>query len=71
MLDGIPTTDRIMATSEGFDASINEQVQELSKVCTTQVAPLCAVLGGLLGNGIIKVISGKGEPASNTMLFNG
>eukprot|EP00529_Nitzschia_sp_RCC80_P038751 CAMPEP_0113442912 /NCGR_PEP_ID=MMETSP0014_2-20120614/1860_1 /TAXON_ID=2857 /ORGANISM="Nitzschia sp." /LENGTH=62 /DNA_ID=CAMNT_0000333837 /DNA_START=1 /DNA_END=189 /DNA_ORIENTATION=+ /assembly_acc=CAM_ASM_000159 len=36
-----------------------------------QVAPVCAVLGGSLGNEIIKVVSGKGEPANNTLLFDG
>lgn len=36
-----------------------------------QVAPVCAVMGGVLGNEIIKVISGKGEPANNTLLLDG
>ena len=36
-----------------------------------ELAPVCAVLGGLLGNEVIKAISGKGEPANNTILFDG
>jgi ubiquitin-like 1-activating enzyme E1 A len=36
-----------------------------------QLAPVCAILGGILGNEIIKVISGKAEPANNTILFDG
>jgi hypothetical protein len=32
---------------------------------------VCAVLGGMLGNEIIKVVSGKGEPANNTLLLDG
>jgi ubiquitin-like 1-activating enzyme E1 A len=43
----------------------------LAKAGMAQVAPVCAVLGGILGNEIIKVISGKGEPANNTLLFDG
>ena len=35
----------------------------------TEMEDLCAVLGGLLGNEIIKAISGKGEPANNTLHF--
>jgi ubiquitin-like 1-activating enzyme E1 A len=43
----------------------------LAKAGMAQLAPVCAVLGGILGNEIIKVISGKGEPANNTILFDG
>lgn len=43
----------------------------LAKAGMAQVAPVCAVLGGILGNEIIKVISGKGEPANNSLLFDG
>ena len=35
------------------------------------LAPVCSVLGGLIGNEIIKAISGKGEPANNTILLDG
>jgi len=36
-----------------------------------EVSPVCAVLGGMLGNEVIKALTGKGEPANNIMLFNG
>jgi ubiquitin-like 1-activating enzyme E1 A len=49
----------------------SEELQTLAKVGMAQVAPVCAVLGGMLGNEIIKVISGKGEPANNTILLDG
>jgi ubiquitin-like 1-activating enzyme E1 A len=60
-------------------AYLKSQQAELSKDALTalqtagmaQVSPVCAVLGGILGNEIIKVISGKGEPANNTLLFDG
>jgi ubiquitin-like 1-activating enzyme E1 A len=48
-----------------------KSLQELAKIATSEVAPLCAVLGGVVGNEIIKVISGKGEPANNTLLLDG
>jgi ubiquitin-like 1-activating enzyme E1 A len=58
---------------------LKDQQVELSSECLTalgqagmaQVAPVCAVLGGMLGNEIIKVVSGKGEPANNTLLLDG
>jgi ubiquitin-like 1-activating enzyme E1 A len=46
-------------------------LEDLAKVSTSEVAPVCAVLGGVIGNEIIKAISGKGEPANNTLLFDG
>lgn len=36
-----------------------------------QVAPVCAVIGGFIGNEVIKVITRKGEPANNSVLFDG
>ena len=36
-----------------------------------EVSPVCAVLGGVLGNEVIKSLTGKGEPANNIMLFSG
>lgn len=36
-----------------------------------EVSPVSAVLGGILGNEVIKALTGKGEPANNIMLFNG
>lgn len=38
---------------------------------TAEISPVCAVLGGMLGNEVIKLISGKGQPANNTVLMDG
>ena len=46
-------------------------LKSLAKVATSEVAPVCAVLGGIIGNEVIKAISGKGEPANNTLLLDG
>jgi ubiquitin-like 1-activating enzyme E1 A len=48
-----------------------ESLRQLAKVATCEIAPVCAVMGGAIGNEVIKAISGKGEPANNTMLFDG
>ena len=48
-----------------------ETLLALGKAGMAQLAPVCAILGGILGNEIIKVISGKAEPANNTILFDG
>jgi ubiquitin-like 1-activating enzyme E1 A len=46
-------------------------LSKLANVATAEVAPVCSVLGGMIGNEVIKVISGKGEPATNTLLLDG
>jgi ubiquitin-like 1-activating enzyme E1 A len=56
------------------DVTLPEGVQVLDSLITAgmaQVAPVCAVLGGMIGNEVIKYISGKGEPANNTLLLDG
>jgi ubiquitin-like 1-activating enzyme E1 A len=49
----------------------DEELNDLVTAGMAQVAPVCAVLGGRVGNEIIKIISGKGEPANNTLLLDG
>jgi len=48
-----------------------DALKKLAGVATAEMSPICAVLGGVLGNEVIKVISGKGEPANNVLLFDG
>jgi ubiquitin-like 1-activating enzyme E1 A len=64
---------------EDFDSKVRSWLKETSPSltfedgCATigEVAPVCAVLGGIVGNEVIKSLSGKGEPANNTILFDG
>lgn len=46
-------------------------LQEWARTATAEMAPVCAVAGGILGNEVIKAISSKGEPANNALLFEG
>eukprot|EP00560_Eucampia_antarctica_P005158 CAMPEP_0197840898 /NCGR_PEP_ID=MMETSP1437-20131217/45870_1 /TAXON_ID=49252 ORGANISM="Eucampia antarctica, Strain CCMP1452" /NCGR_SAMPLE_ID=MMETSP1437 /ASSEMBLY_ACC=CAM_ASM_001096 /LENGTH=431 /DNA_ID=CAMNT_0043450575 /DNA_START=63 /DNA_END=1354 /DNA_ORIENTATION=+ len=48
-----------------------KQLDYLYTISNAQVSPVCAVLGGVLGNEVIKAISGKGQPANNVLLFDG
>lgn len=56
---------------KGHEALTNEALGMLATTASTELSPVCSVLGGALGNEIIKAISGKGEPANNTLLFDG
>ena len=44
---------------------------QLGMTANAEVSPVCAVIGGVLGNELIKAISGRGEPANNMILFDG
>lgn len=52
-------------------ALTEEELHDLVTAGMAQVVPVCAVLGGMVGNEVIKIISGKGEPANNTLLLEG
>lgn len=58
--------------SSGLDANyLGDDLSYLYQVASAEISPVCAVLGGVMGNEVIKAISGKGEPANNTLLFDG
>lgn len=54
-----------------LDLVSDQSLEQLASVATCEISPVCTVLGGFVGNEIIKAISGKGEPANNTVLFEG
>ncbi|XP_022865021.1 SUMO-activating enzyme subunit 1B-1-like, partial [Olea europaea var. sylvestris] len=37
---------------------------------TTEFPPVCAIIGGILGQEVIKAISGKGDPLKNFFFFD-
>ena len=49
----------------------NDALESLSRVASAELAPVASVLGGLVGNEVIKALSGKGTPANNTLLLDG
>jgi ubiquitin-like 1-activating enzyme E1 A len=49
----------------------DEDLKNLAEMSSAEVSPVCAVIGGILGNEVIKAISGKGEPANNILMFDG
>lgn len=63
---GIPET--VMAQEACLQKGALER---LGQVASAELAPVASVLGGLVGNEVIKALSGKGEPANNTLLLDG
>ncbi len=43
----------------------------LAATATAELSPVCAVMGGILGQEILKAVSRKGEPALNCFLWDG
>lgn len=39
--------------------------------CVSELSPVCAVVGGVLAQEVIKAISAKDRPYSNSFLYNG
>lgn len=37
---------------------------------SSSAAPVCTILGGLVGNEVLKAVSGKGEPSNNFIFFD-
>lgn len=71
-IEWVRTTSPASLAADGNDETFSDDVlRGVAEVATAEIAPVCSVLGGLVGNEIIKVVSGKGEPANNTLLFDG
>jgi ubiquitin-like 1-activating enzyme E1 A len=58
----------------GMNSSLlgdEENLRSLALKASAEISPVCSVLGGIIGNEVIKALSGKGEPANNVLLFEG
>jgi ubiquitin-like 1-activating enzyme E1 A len=58
-------------TLQHHPALTKEALVTLARQASSEVAPVCSVMGGLIGNEILKVVKGEGEPANNTLLLDG
>jgi len=70
----INSTKRFLETAEFKNPQYwgsDEELKSLASIIHAEMSPVCAVMGGVIGNEIIKAITGKGEPANNVLLFDG
>ncbi|XP_006822130.2 SUMO-activating enzyme subunit 1-like [Saccoglossus kowalevskii] len=44
---------------------------DFASVCAGELGPVCAVVGGIVGQEVIKAVSGKDAPHNNFFFFNG
>eukprot|EP00761_Pharyngomonas_kirbyi_P001504 gb/GECH01001508.1/.p1 GENE.gb/GECH01001508.1/~~gb/GECH01001508.1/.p1 ORF type:complete len:343 (+),score=89.38 gb/GECH01001508.1/:1-1029(+) len=71
--------DQLLSEKETFlkshnlspDFITNDYLSKIADMLDTELSPVSAVVGGLLGQEIIKVISRKGEPVNNYFIYDG
>jgi ubiquitin-like 1-activating enzyme E1 A len=56
---------------ETLECFQSDSLCRLAQIATAEMPPVSAVMGGILGNEIIKAITQKGEPANNALIFEG
>lgn len=44
---------------------------EFASHCTAQVSPVCAIVGGIVGQEVVKAVSGKDAPLNNFFFYDG
>ena len=47
------------------------QVREMWSMRDAEISPVCAILGGMIGQEVVKYISMKDEPICNFFLYDG
>jgi ubiquitin-like 1-activating enzyme E1 A len=66
---------RVFLTTSGLKdpnyLGTDQDLKDLAYTASAEMSPVCAVMGGIIGNEVIKAITGKGEPANNILLFDG
>ena len=59
------------AGGKGAKLVSDEYLAQLARTVGVELAPVCAILGGIIGSEIIKIISGKEKPINNAFFFDG
>ncbi|XVF49586.1 hypothetical protein PTKIN_Ptkin04bG0024700 [Pterospermum kingtungense] len=62
--------NELCETNSVNESQIPDSLLERLLVGTLEFPPVCAVIGGILGQEVIKAISGKGDPLKNFFFFD-
>ena len=61
-----------LAASGAADSAVPEDVvRSVAEHASHELSPVCAIVGGIIGAELIKLISGKDPPMNNVFLFDG
>ncbi|KAK7399247.1 hypothetical protein VNO78_10426 [Psophocarpus tetragonolobus] len=70
-LSGILKLKRELCTTQSLNEShVPDTLLERLVTNATEFPPVCAIIGGILGQEVIKAISGKGDPLKNFFFFD-
>ncbi|OIW00260.1 hypothetical protein TanjilG_27511 [Lupinus angustifolius] len=70
-LPGVLKLKRELCTTQSLSEShVPDTLLERLVTNTTEFPPVCAIIGGILGQEVIKAISGKGDPIKNFFFFD-
>jgi ubiquitin-like 1-activating enzyme E1 A len=65
-------SNKITSASFEMEDGQSMELEHVARIAQhPEVSPVAAVLGGLLGNEVIKSLTRKGEPANNVLMFTG
>ncbi|XP_054804466.1 SUMO-activating enzyme subunit 1A-like isoform X2 [Prosopis cineraria] len=70
-LSGVLQLKKELCTAQSVNEShVPDSLLERLVANTTEFPPVCAIIGGILGQEVIKAISGKGDPLKNFFFFD-
>ncbi|XP_019457647.1 PREDICTED: SUMO-activating enzyme subunit 1A-like [Lupinus angustifolius] len=70
-LPGVLKLKKELCTAQSLNEShVPDTLLERLVTNTTEFPPVCAIIGGILGQEVIKAISGKGDPLKNFFFFD-
>lgn len=70
-LPGVLKLKKELCEAQSFNEShVPDALLERLVSDTSEFPPVCAILGGILGQEVIKAISGKGDPLKNFFFFD-
>ncbi|KAF7838788.1 SUMO-activating enzyme subunit 1A-like [Senna tora] len=70
-LPGVLKLKKELCTAQSVNEShVPDNLLERLITNTTEFPPVCAIIGGILGQEVIKAISGKGDPLKNFFFFD-
>ncbi|XP_028765472.1 SUMO-activating enzyme subunit 1A-like [Neltuma alba] len=70
-LPGVLKLKKELCTAQSVNESlVPDSLLERLVANTTEFPPVCAIIGGILGQEVIKAISGKGDPLKNFFFFD-
>ncbi|BBN14566.1 ubiquitin-like 1-activating enzyme E1 A [Marchantia polymorpha subsp. ruderalis] len=63
-------TERLQAQGLAMSIAVENLLKKIAEAGTFELSPVCAIMGGILGQEVLKLLSCKGEPIKNLFFFD-